>query len=168
MEDPMKKTLKPIGLLAAGGALGFIMLAAAALVTGARPWQSRPYPDVVSAAGPAQTVPMTSGMHAEKMPEGMMEGGMATGQGMMSGGMAMMAQHQETAKLIDQLVASFAAIDAEKDPAVLKGKLAEHGTLLKQLQAKSQESMRMMGKIQEHMKTCPMMTGAMMSGETSK
>src|SRR5712692_7396201 len=42
------------------------------------------------------------------------------------------------AKLVDQLLKSFAAIEAEKDPAPLQQKLAEHGSLLKELQTKGQ------------------------------
>jgi hypothetical protein len=61
--------------------------------------------------------------------------------GMMSGDMMtqmpkMMMGQTETGKLVDQLVKSFTAIEAEKDPAALKGKLAEHGALLKELQTK--------------------------------
>lgn len=42
----------------------------------------------------------------------------------------------ETSKLAGQLQKSFEAIEAEKDPAALKTKLAEHGDLLKEMQAK--------------------------------
>lgn len=48
----------------------------------------------------------------------------------------MMADQKETAMLVDQLVASFASIEAEKDPEVLKQELAEHGRMLRELQAK--------------------------------
>lgn len=50
----------------------------------------------------------------------------------------MMAEHQETARLVDQLLASFASIESEKDPEVLKQELAEHGRMLRQLQANIQ------------------------------
>jgi hypothetical protein len=63
----------------------------------------------------------------------------------MKGGM--MAEHAEAAKLADQLVNSFAAIENETDPAALKAKLAEHGKLLKELQAKLQGQSQMI----EHM-----------------
>lgn len=55
--------------------------------------------------------------------------------GMMCG---MMAEKEEAAKIVDQLVKSFAAIEAEKDPAALKARLAAHGVLLKELQSKNQ------------------------------
>ena len=80
------------------------------------------------------------------------QGGM-TSPDMMPQHEQMMSQHQETAKVIDQLVNSFSALENEKDPAVLKTKLAEHGALLKQLQSKFQESsgmMDMMGQMMHH------------------
>ena len=57
----------------------------------------------------------------------------------------MMAQHQELGKVIDQLFGSFSALESEKDPAILKQKLAEHGALLKELLRKYQESSGTMG-----------------------
>jgi hypothetical protein len=63
----------------------------------------------------------------------------------MKGGM--MAEHAEAAKLADQLVNGFAAIENENDPAALKEKLAEHGRLLKELQGKLKAQSQMM----EHM-----------------
>ncbi len=65
----------------------------------------------------------------------------------------MMSQHEELRSLIDQLSQSFASLENEKDPAVLKRKLAEHGALLKQLQSKFQQSsemMDMMGQMMHH------------------
>ena len=65
----------------------------------------------------------------------------------------MMSQHQELGKMIDQLNKNFSTLENEKDPAVLKPKLAEHGALLKQLQSKFQESsgmMDMMGQMMHH------------------
>jgi len=59
----------------------------------------------------------------------------------------MMADRAEIGKLVDELAKSFAAIEAEKDPAALKAKLAKHGKLLKELQAKVQAESKMM----EHM-----------------
>jgi hypothetical protein len=56
--------------------------------------------------------------------------------GMMAGIDGMMMKHQEAEKLADDLLKSFAAIQAEKDPAALKVKLEAHGALLKELQAK--------------------------------
>jgi hypothetical protein len=76
---------------------------------------------------------MTSGTQAEHS--------MATG--MMSPGMS--CPHQKFAEIAGQLLTSFAAIENEKTPAALKEKLAVHGTLLKQLQATSQQTCPMMG-----------------------
>ena len=59
----------------------------------------------------------------------------------------MMAGKADVAKLVDQLVTGFAALENEKDPAALKTKLAEHGKLLKELQSKIQAESQMM----EHM-----------------
>jgi len=58
------------------------------------------------------------------------------GMSQMMPGMAM--NQNETAKLVDQLVNSLAAIEAEKNPKARKEKLAAHGALLKELQAKLQ------------------------------
>lgn len=52
--------------------------------------------------------------------------------------MMMMMDQKDTARLVDQLVASFATIESEKDPEMLKQELAEHGKLLKELQTKMQ------------------------------
>lgn len=63
----------------------------------------------------------------------------------------MMAQHEEMEKLIDQLVKDFTALENEKDPAVLKEKLAEDSALVKQLQTKFHSGMMgMMGQMTEH------------------
>jgi hypothetical protein len=70
----------------------------------------------------------------------------------------MMAGHGEAAKLVDQLVASLAAIETAKDGKARKQKLAEHGALLKELQTKLQAQDQMM---QQHM-------GAMMRDEDHK
>jgi len=51
----------------------------------------------------------------------------------------MMMVHNDAAKLVDQLVVSFAAVEAAKDGKVRKQKLAEHGALLKELQTKLQQ-----------------------------
>jgi hypothetical protein len=69
----------------------------------------------------------------------------------------MMSMHADVAKLADQLAKSFASIENEKDPTALKAKLAEHGKLLKELQAKLQGQTQMM----EHMH-------AMMMGDAKK
>jgi len=50
--------------------------------------------------------------------------------------MMMMSQHEEVSKLVERLQNSFAILENEKDPALLKKELAEHGALLKDLEAK--------------------------------
>ena len=51
----------------------------------------------------------------------------------------MMTQHVEMGHLIDQLVKGFSVLENEKDPALLKQKLTEHGAMLKELQSKFQQ-----------------------------
>lgn len=48
----------------------------------------------------------------------------------------MMAQHEDIAKLVNRLENSFAILENEKDPALLKKELVEHGALLKDLESK--------------------------------
>jgi hypothetical protein len=67
--------------------------------------------------------------------------------GMMGEMMPMMAAHAEAAKMVDQLVNGFAAIENEKDAKVRSEELAAHGKLLKELQAKLQGQSQLM----EHM-----------------
>lgn len=57
---------------------------------------------------------------------------------------AMMGEHREVADLVAKLSQSFAALQAEKDPAALAKKIAEHGVLLKELEAKIQAHSTMM------------------------
>ena len=78
---------------------------------------------------------------------------------MMSQMPPMMMGQNETAKLVDRLATSLAAIEAEKNPTARKKKLAEHGLLLKELQAKVGAQSHMMEMMQH------MMGGAMMGGE---
>ncbi|MBI4455950.1 MAG: hypothetical protein HY644_08635 [Acidobacteria bacterium] len=79
------------------------------------------------------------------------QGGMMS-QDMMTQHQKMMAQHQDIENLIDQLLKSFSVLENEKDPGLLKKKLAEHGALLKELQSKFQQSSGMMnmGHMSEH------------------
>ena len=81
------------------------------------------------------------------------QGGMMS-QDMMAQHQQMMSQHQELGKLIDRLNTSFAALEDEKNPTLLKKKLAEHGALLKELQSKFQQNSGMMGmgQMNEHSK----------------
>lgn len=58
--------------------------------------------------------------------------------------MKMLGEQKDTARLVDQLVASLASIQAENDPEALRQELTEHGTLLKELQAKLQAHTRSM------------------------
>ena len=67
----------------------------------------------------------------------------------------MMAQQAEVATLVDQIVKGFAAIENENDSAALKSKLAEHGKLVKELQAKIQEHSKMMQHMHRMMMTQP-------------
>src|ERR1700680_955678 len=75
---------------------------------------------------------------------------------MMSQMPRMTMEQNEAGKLVDQLIRSYAAIEAEKDPAALKEKLAEHGALLKELQTRVQGQSHMMEMMQH------MMGGSMM------
>ncbi|HEV2200248.1 MAG TPA: hypothetical protein VGR73_10540 [Bryobacteraceae bacterium] len=86
--------------------------------------------------------------------------------GMMSGNMMsqmpkMMMGQNDTGKLVDQLMTSFAAIQAENDPTALKEKLAEHGSLLKELQTRVQTQSHMMDMMRH------MMGGSMMGDTTT-
>jgi len=80
---------------------------------------------------------------------------------MMGQMMPMMAAHAEAAKLADQLVNGFAAIENEKNAKERNEKLAEHGRLLKELQANLKGQSEMM----EHMHGMMMIGGAMPAGE---
>jgi len=80
--------------------------------------------------------------------------------GMMGQMMPMMAAHKEAARLADQLVNGFAAIENEKNPKERAEKLAEHGKLLRELQANLKGQSQMM----EHMHGM-MMGGAMAVGD---
>jgi len=79
--------------------------------------------------------------------------------GMMAS-MPMMQEHEANAKLVEQLAQSFAAIEAEKNPAELQKKLAAHGVLLKQLQTALQGHGKMMDEMKSKM-------GAPAAGDTA-
>jgi hypothetical protein len=91
---------------------------------------------------------------------------------MMSQMPQMMAGQNETAKLVDRLMTSFAAMEAEKNPAARKNQLVEHGLLLKELQAKVQTQSHMMDMMQQMMAGSmmdpKMMGGKMMSGAATE
>jgi hypothetical protein len=76
----------------------------------------------------------------------------APAQNMMSEHQQMMAQLQDVGKLIDRVAQSYAGLENEKEPVVLKKKLAEHGALVKELQTKFHASPVLM----EHMGGHPM------------
>jgi len=78
---------------------------------------------------------------------------------MMSQMMPMMAAHAEATKLADQLVNGLTAIENEKNAKERDRKLAEHGQLLRQLQANLKGQSEMM----EHMHGM-MMGGTMPAG----
>lgn len=59
---------------------------------------------------------------------------------------AMVAHHQEMERLVNQLLQNFAALENEKDPEIMRSKLAEHRVLLKQLQSKITRCSEMMEK----------------------
>ncbi|MBI3895020.1 MAG: hypothetical protein HY313_03725 [Acidobacteria bacterium] len=102
--------------------------------------------------------------HPEQSPKksgSPMSGGMMS-QDMMAQHQKMMTQHQEMGKLIDQLVKSFSALENEKDTALLRKKLAENNTLLKQLQSKFQQNSGMMGMMGQMAQTGQMSQHSMM------
>ena len=84
--------------------------------------------------------------------QGMMgqgQGMMGGSQGMMGGGMPMMmgemaSHHQQMTTLMNKLMQSMNAIQNEKDPAVLKSKLAEHQALLEQMRGHMVQQGKMM------------------------
>jgi len=97
------------------------------------------------------------------MPMGQMMTQMNQMTGQMTGQIGqMMTTRAEVAKLTDQLVNGFAAIENEKDAKVRSEKLAEHGKLLKELQAKLQGQSQMMERMQG------MMMGGAMSMQGKK
>jgi hypothetical protein len=69
-------------------------------------------------------------------------------QGQAMGGMPMWSQHQEMAKLIDQVSKSAAALEKENDPAALKKKVTEHNALVKKLDAKFHSMDQMMKQME--------------------
>jgi len=95
---------------------------------------------------------------AAPSPDKTATGGMS---GMKSGNMMsqMMTGQSETARLVDQLMKSFAAIESENDPTAMREKLAEHGVALTKLQTTVQAQSRRMNMIQN------MMSGGMMGAE---
>ena len=95
---------------------------------------------------PGPVTPQSRSQAGPMMPGGMMSGGMAMCQQMLPDGMT--CPHQEMQSLAAKLATSFAAIETEQDPALLETKLAELGTLVRQLHAKSEDICPMMGGAQ--------------------
>ena len=100
------------------------------------------------AAPPAdKSAAMPMGQMMGQMGQMMTQMNQMTGQ--MTGQMGqMMTTRAEVAKLTDQLVNGFAAIENEKDAKARNEKLAEHGKLLKELQTKLQGQSQMMERMQ--------------------
>ena len=114
-----------------------LFAAAMLLVTGVVAQHEEHHPDQATpATDKAAGMPMMSQMMGQMMP--------------------MMASHAEAATLADKLVTGFAAIENEKNAKARDEKLAEHGKLLKELQANLKGQAQMM----EHMH------GMMMGGAT--
>lgn len=67
----------------------------------------------------------------------------------------MMGGHREMAALVEKLARSFAVVQADKDPATLQKRLAEHGALLKELQTKVQAHSQMMQKMDKEEAAAP-------------
>ena len=102
--------------------------AAALLVTGAIAQHEGHQPEAAAPADKSAAMPMMS-------------------QNMMSQMMPMMASHEKAAKLADRLVSNFASIENEKNAEVRNKKLAEHGKLLKELQATLTGQSKMMERM---------------------
>jgi hypothetical protein len=77
--------------------------------------------------------------------------------GSMMGMMGMMGQmgnhHQQMMEDINKLMQSMSAIEAEKDPAALKQKLAAHRALLEQMRSQMMQQGEMMQHMQHMMGT---------------
>ena len=89
----------------------------------------------------AQDAPKSAPQSTQQMKAKMQEKMKGGGMGMMG---QMMAGHDEISKLVTQLKESAAAMRAEKDPAALQTKLAQHAALIDQLQAKMSAQHSMM------------------------
>jgi hypothetical protein len=85
-------------------------------------------------------------------------GGMMPGNIMSQMPQMMMGQN-EAASLVDRLMKSYAAVEAEKNPTARRKKLAEHGLLLKELQTNVQAQLHLMEMTQQ------LMAGSMMGGK---
>jgi hypothetical protein len=122
-------------------AVAALTLAMSAFAAGG--FVTRPTQDQTSQPPIQQPVPrMMQGMGAGPMGN-MMGGG---GAGQMG---EMMNRHQQMMSNMNKLMQSMAAIEAEKDPAALKAKLAEHRAVLEQMHSQmmhqSQVMQQMMG-----------------------
>lgn len=81
-------------------------------------------------------------------------------QGMMPGPMMMhhlQAQDQEMQELMDHLNKNLSTLENQSTPEAMKAGLAEHRSLLEQLQGKMNERHHMMEQMMKQMEHCPMM-----------
>jgi hypothetical protein len=85
-----------------------------------------------------------------KMMQQMGGGMMGSGAGATGQMGQMMNRHQQMTENMSKLMQSMAAIEAEKDPAALKGKLAEHRALLEEMRS----HMMHQGEMMQQMMGC--------------
>jgi hypothetical protein len=102
----------------------------------------------ISAFAAGGLVPRLSQDHAsppavQQPTLGMMQR-MGSGMGSMGQMQQMTNRHQQMTERMNKLMQSMAAIEAEKDPAALKAKLAEHRALLEQMRSHMMQQDEMM------------------------
>ena len=135
--------------------IGAIAVATGLLVTGAVAQHEEHHQDQAAAPADKTDTGKTGGMMSGNMISQMPQ--------MMAQMPQMMMGQNETGKLVDRLMTSLAAIEAEKNPTARRKKLAEHGMLLKELQTQVQSQSHRMDMMQ-HMMSGSMMDGKMMGG----
>src|SRR5690242_20289368 len=108
----------------------------------------------ISAFAAGGLVPRLSQGHASpptlQQPAPRMMQRMGNGMGSTGQMQQMMNRHQEMSERMNKLMQSMAAIEAEKDPAALKAKLAEHRALLEQMRS----HMMQQGETMQQMMGC--------------
>lgn len=92
--------------------------------------------------------PSPQASKGQALQPGMIGGGMMGMMGMMG---QMGAHHQQMVENMNKLIQSMSAIEAEKDPAALKAKLAAHRALLEQMRSQMMQQGGMMQHMQEMM-----------------
>jgi len=121
-------------------AVAALTLAMSAFAAGG--FVQRPTQDQTSQPPLQQPAPRVMlGMGAGPMGGGPMGNMMGGGAGQMG---EMMARHQQMMSNMNKLMQSMAAIEAEKDPAALKAKLAEHRAVLEQMRSQMTHQSEMM------------------------